>query len=106
MTKLRWHPTTGEPQVFKDDETPPDGWLTYHPADPEKAPPKPPEIGMTKAEMIEALKGGGIAPPATATAAELAGLLTTALVSNLTMRKIEYPADATVKELFDLASGK
>lgn len=106
MTKLRWHPTTGESKVYGDDETPPDGWLDFHPADPAKAPPKPPEIGMTKAEMTDALKAGGIAAPATATAAELAGLLTTALVNNLTMRKIDFPADATVKELFDLASGK
>lgn len=106
MTKLRWHPTTGESKVLGDDETAPDGWLDYHPADPAKAPPKPPEIGMTKAEMTEALKAGGITPPTTATAAELAEMLTVALINNLNARNISHANGATVKELFDLASGK
>lgn len=37
MAKCRWHPVTGEMQIFADDESAPDDWLDYHPADTEKS---------------------------------------------------------------------
>lgn len=104
MSKLRWHPETGASQVFSDDETPPDGWLDHHPGDPNKAQPKPSGVGMTKAEMADALKAGGITPPSTATAAELAEMLTEALVKNLAEREIPYAPDSSLRDMLALAA--
>lgn len=40
--KMRWNPETGEPSLFASDDEVPEGWLDYHPSDPDKATVAPP----------------------------------------------------------------
>lgn len=112
MPKLRWHPVTGENQTFADDESAPEGWLDYHPADPAHEPPAAviepaapvvaPDKVLTRKELIEALNEGAIAFDANAKVADLDGVLKTALVAALTNNKVEFKPEASTRELLAL----
>lgn len=106
MSKMFWHPKTGEPKVFADNETQPPDWLDFHPRDPGKEAPKPPfgDTPMTKAELADALKAGGITYPSDATAATMSELLVTALRANLDQRQIAYDPQDGARKLLTIAS--
>lgn len=125
MSKLHWHPKTGEAKVFGEDETPPADWLDHHPNDPAHAAPEPaPEpapkkpgkgepkasegddAAMTKAELTAALKAGGVMFPASATLAELNDLLVNALREALTIRGAEYSEQDGPRKLLALVSAE
>lgn len=114
MPKLRWHPETGENQTFADDESAPEGWLDYHPADPAHYVPSPsasepgptvpvaPDKALTKKELVEGLTEGAIAFDPAAKVADLDATLKTALVAALTNNKVEFKPEASTRELLAL----
>lgn len=127
MSKIRWNPETGEAVTFADDETPPAHFLPCHPDDPDRDakagstgqfPPKQPERapkqtepqkgedadlsgGMSKAEVAEALKAGGVDFDPNAKKADLVEKLIGALKMVLTERGIAYEENETARALLD-----
>jgi hypothetical protein len=106
---MHWHPTTGEPKIFHDHETVPGDWLDYHPADVAKAPAQTQapsgEKPMTKAELTEALKAGGIQFNTSDTAAVLAEKLVAALRTVLDIHKVPYDQNDGPRKLLSMVSG-
>lgn len=103
---MRWHPITGEMQVFHAAHDVPADWLTYHPAsaDGQKPAPKvkPNELPMTKEEIVAALESGGIKFKATQGVKALYELLDANLREHLAANKIDIPEGATVPALLSL----
>ena len=66
MSRIHWHPKTGEPRIFEDDEQEPEGWLNYHPKDRAKTGAADDEDddgpggNLSKREVMDALQSAGI----------------------------------------------
>lgn len=103
---MKWHPETGESGIFNSASEVPEGWLDHHPnaKEPikEKEVVKPTGLPMTKAEIQDALKTGGISAPANASAKSLYDLLVTSLRDHLTEANVTFPETATAPELLAL----
>lgn len=122
MPKLRWHPETGESQEFGPDDPVPEGWLPHHPLDDAKVAaaaalePKPeeapkgkdvdPNAPLTKREVVEALKSGGLTFKADAKLPELTDQLVVALKAALDAGAVPYAPDANPRALLALVSVK
>lgn len=105
---FKWHPKTGESQIFNAEHEVPDGWLDTHPdnvkAD-EKADDKTPlsaKLPMTKKEIVKALVEGGIDYDTAAPASVLYGFLDEKLREHLTAAQVEIPEGADVPALLAL----
>lgn len=120
MAKARWNPETGERVVFSDDETPPKNFLPCHPADPDikaklakagiavaaqepepQAAESDDRAGMSKEEVVAALKAGNIEFKANASKAALTDLLITELKKVLTVKGVAFDENETAKSLLD-----
>jgi hypothetical protein len=103
---MRWHPTTGENQVFQSAEDVPEGYLDYHPSNPpEGAEPvkaAPDALPMSREEIVKELSEGGIAFKANAKTEKLYGVLVEAVKAHLTASEIEFPETANGPELLAL----
>lgn len=117
MTRMHWHPKTGDMKVFEDDEKEPDGWLSYHPdsstarsadasAGAKVTTPAPAALSMTRAEIIAALKVGEIPFNANGSAVALHGVLRTALEAVFAERKITVTDDLTTRDMLDIVAGE
>lgn len=109
--KMRWHPTTGESQVFHDGDTVPEGWLDHHPEDTrhaavEKQPdPKAKTVTalpMTRDEIKAALDAGEVPYAKNAKDQTLYDLLVESLRKHLTEAQIEFDPAADAKALLAL----
>lgn len=110
MPKMRWHPETGENTIFGDDETPPEDYLDYHPADAAqlkaKAPPAAPPIKpLTKGEVTEALALGNIEFDKNAKIGALTELLVASLKAALAAADKPYADDMAPRTLLELVTG-
>lgn len=107
MTRMHWHPKSGEMKIFEDDEKEPEGWLSTHPsnlaaftgtADKPKATaatkPAADPAALTRPEIIAALKAGSIDFKITASTVALLGTLTDALVAALKEQGVDPDAIA------------
>lgn len=99
---LMWDAETGESKVFARAGDVPAGWLNHHPddKDPAKQPPapiaeKPPVLPMTRKEVVQALKDGGIEFAANAPHAALYDLLLIGVKSALTEAQITFDPEST-----------
>ena len=120
MSKFHaWYydPKTGEGRIFDDPADVPEGWVDRVPepgseapapakaakaaapaaASPAKAGAEP--KGMTRTEIMAALKGGGVEFKATSKTEELHDLLKGKVMEVLAQRNIEFDADADVRDL-------
>lgn len=109
MTRMHWHPKTGEMKVFEDDETQPAGWLDTHPdqlalREGKTASAKPAASAaaaadpnaLTRPEVMAALKAGEIEFKVNESTVALTGKLTDALVLVLEERGEEPDAVASM----------
>jgi hypothetical protein len=104
---MRWHPVTGEMQIFQVEEDMPEGWLDYHPENPPvreipEAKEKPAELCMTREEIATALAEGGVSFKKNASVQKLYDLLMANLKSALTEQGVVFTDDADAKALMDL----
>jgi len=103
---MRWHPETGESQIFQTQEDMPAGWLDYNPtgADGLEKPKASNPLPMTREEIVAALNQGQITFKKNAGTAALYDQLRDALRKFLTERSITFEQDADGKTLLDLVS--
>ena len=112
MSKIMWNPETGEHDIFGPNKTPPPHWIDHHPADTAKtgkAPAADPGAGnpvdmsggLTKAEIAEALKAGGVEFNPSDNKAVLTEQLIVALKHVLTEREIAFDENETAHALLD-----
>lgn len=111
MPQMHWDPATGLPVVFGDDEVPPAHFLPHHPDDAErlkeKLPPEPEPIkALTKVEVTDALKAGGIEFDKTAKLADLTALLVTNLKAALAAADKPFSDDDAPRTLLEIVTGK
>lgn len=102
MSRMHWHPITGEMQVFGDDETEPEGWLDTHPENPRlggSVPGREPEKAMTREEIIAALNAGQIQFKVSTSATELQKQLRVALLAALEQHNIPDVEKLTTRQL-------
>lgn len=109
---MRWDPKTGENQTFQSAGDVPEGWIDHHPNDgeqgtpPKAARPAPAdkvELPLTRKEIVEHLKAGGVAFTITAGTQALYDLLLASVQGALTEQKIEFdPAETNVVTLLGL----
>jgi hypothetical protein len=117
MSKAVFHawmydPKTGEGRIFDDADDVPKGWVDRVPEEggeePEvktkaKSEPKDKPVAdasvMTRAEIMTALKGGGVDFAVTAKTEVLHDLLKAKVTEVLTQRSIAFDADASVRDL-------
>lgn len=98
----------GNSQVFPSAAEIPEGFSDRHPADlahstlKEPTPPKPNTLPMTKAEIVEALKAGGIEAKPNMGAKALYDLLLTSLRDVLTESQIAFDPEADAPALLKL----
>lgn len=107
-----YNPETKEGQIFESADDVPEGWVDRLDGEPKvvgskakapKAQKTEPtdDTSMTRAEMIEALKNGGVEFKVTAKNAELHDLLKGKVMEVLTQRQIAFDADAPVRDLLE-----
>jgi hypothetical protein len=104
---MRWHPITGENQIFQAESEVPEGYLNYHPANPpegvEKAlETKPEALPMTRKEIVKVLNDGGIIFDPKAKVPALYDLLVASLKAHLIASETAFPETATGPELLAL----
>lgn len=110
MSRMHWHPVTGECRTFADDENEPDGWLDTHPLNPNLTGSESDEGGsgqktveaerpMNRSEVVAALKAGEIAFDNKATAVALQQLLRDELLVALRARDVQGIDTMTTREL-------
>lgn len=104
---MRWHPTTGEWQIFKTADEVPEGWLNHHPEHKtEKEAPPPPQkkssLDLTRPEIMEALSAGDIEFKQNTGTAALYVLLTEKVKAVLNERNIAFDDSAGTKALLGL----
>lgn len=117
--RMRWHPTSGESQVFTADSEVPEGWLDHHPDDPrhvavEKQPdPKAKApigaaaavaLPMTRDEIKAALDKAEIVYAKNAKDQTLYDLLLTSLRTYLTAQTVEFSETDDAPALLKLVS--
>lgn len=106
----RYDPVTREGRVFDTADDVPEGWVDRLGAEGEvvtvkvkggaaKAPEPKDDGTMTRAEIMAALKGGGVDFKVTAKTDELHDLLKGKVMEVLTQRNIEFDADADARTL-------
>jgi ABC-type nitrate/sulfonate/bicarbonate transport system substrate-binding protein len=128
MAKRLWHRHTGEAQNFADHIDAGDDWITHHPHDTArmaaKKPPKPRETDLrehdderkgeerkgeepplTRAEIMAALREGGITYDARTTTVTLTETLDKALREVLAARGATASPAATTRELLAAVRG-
>lgn len=131
MSRMRWNPVTGDSETFEDGQAVPEGYLDHHPDDPaykdapeapaRREPAKPKaaaatlpvddglesEGALTRAEIIDALKEGGITVNPTGKRTDaLDAILVEALQKALVTAKKDFPAGANSKALLALVKGE
>lgn len=116
MTKFhawRYDPVTGEGRIFDNEDDVPAGWVDRVPEVGDEAPapkaarakaapataPATDDKAMTRAEIIAALKGGGVEFKVTEKTEVLADMLKSKVVEVLTQRQIAFDADAPTRDL-------
>lgn len=117
MTKqfpvMKWHPETGDCQIFHAAADVPEGWLDQHPKDPkgresaddaDKSAKGADKLPMTKKAIVAALIAGNIEFAANGSAKDLYELLGSKLREHLTAQTIEIPEGADVPALLALAN--
>lgn len=118
MPTMRWHPETGESQVFGSDDAIPEGWLPHHPEDKAKTAaaaalaPKPepkakeddPNAPLLKREVIAALKMGNLAFNENDKVGDLTDQLVSALKAALTAGNVAFAEDASPRALLALVT--
>lgn len=106
-----YNPTTLEGQIFETADTVPDGWVDRLDGEPTsigsklKAPKpatEPVVGGMSRKDMMEALKAGGIEFKVNMKNEELHDLLKGKVMEVLAQRQIAFNADADVRDLLKL----
>lgn len=114
----KWHPETGETDVFNAPEDVPEGWLDTHPENAKrleaaKAPvakAKPgapaavvePDLPMKRAEIRKELDAAGVEYPKNAPTQVIYNLLGDTAKTFLAANKIEYDPEADVPTLLAL----
>lgn len=110
MPRMHWHPKTGEMRIIGDEFEAPDGWLDHHPDDPAhqaSAPPKKRrDDDLSREEVIDYLKSGGIAFKLDVPDDQLRSTLRDAFIAVLKARKVAAQPDATLRDLAKLVTGK
>lgn len=108
---MAWNPATGEAGVYDKDAVP-EGFLDHHPNDPEKgtapaaaADDVSKDPPLDRAELLDALKEGGVEHNPNATDRQLDAALKGALRKVLTARKIEYTKNDSTRQLLALVKG-
>lgn len=115
---MKWHPNTGESQVFKAAQDVPEGWLDHHPADPDyekeavgAAPKTPAKIAtgsfpeapvMSRDEIKTALDAAEIPYAKNAKDATLYDILLTSLRQHLAAQNVAFTDDMNAKQLLAL----
>lgn len=118
--RMRWHPTTGESQVFTADSDVPEGWLDHHPDDarhaavekqPDPSKAKAPAgaaaavaLPMTRDEIKAALDKAEIAYAKNAKDQTLYDLLLTSLRQYLTAQTVPFNDTDDAPALLKLVS--
>ncbi len=90
MARLLWHIKTGEAKEFGDDEIAPPEYIDFHPQDPARTPPEDQTRPLTRAEVVAALKAGGITYDNNVGVAALTEQLTVEVKRVLTEQGIEF----------------
>src|SRR5690606_29144567 len=107
-----WNPETGERAIFDSPEDrAAKGWLDHHPLDEDKggagekreAPDKVPPL--SREELLQALKEGGVQHKDDATEKQLNSALRGALIKALATAKIEHDPKAPTRELLEKVRG-
>lgn len=104
---MRWHPVTGEMQIFQVEEDMPEGWLDYHPENPPAraalaAKEIAVELCMSREAIVAALVEGGVSFKKNASVQKLYDLLMANLKAALTEQGVVFSEDADAKALMDL----
>ena len=101
---MAWDPETGDAQVYNHPSEVPEGFLDAHPNHPKfkPAPAAEPGSEMTRAEVIAALKSGGVSFNPAAKQAVLYELLTVAVKKALDATKVKYDPALPTKQLLAL----
>lgn len=101
---MRWHPVTGENEIFHTADDVPEGYLDYHPSNPPEGAAKvvADDLPLSRAEIVAHLTDGGVKFKAKADTTTLYVLLATKLKEHLATAEIEIPTAATVPELLAL----
>lgn len=94
---MLWNRETGENKIFNAAGDVPEGWLNHHPKDPDptKSDPKLATILMSRQEVVDALKNGGIPFAKNAPHAQLYDLLLIGVKDALTESKIAFDSAST-----------
>lgn len=103
---LKWHPHTGESQVFNAAHEVPADWLDHHPASADAQKPAPKVnsdvLPMTRNEIVAELTAGAIPFKANQSNKALLELLDKSVREHLTSNNIDIPEGADVKALLAL----
>lgn len=108
MSRMHWHPKTGEMKVFEDSEKEPEGWLDHHP-DADKAAEEEvtgaPTGNLSKKEVMDALTTAGLQFNSRDNLATLTAQLEEAVNDALTSMQITVSEGASLRDRLALVTG-
>lgn len=106
MSRLHWHPKTGEVKEFADSAETPPGWLDHHPADPAYLGTDEDDDGpggnLSKREVIDALTEAGVQFNARDNLATLTELLDKTISDVFAQSELTAPEGASLRQRLDI----